>query len=493
MNRSILIVICDFLLISLLAFSTIDQEALEGDMANRRVKLDLSMNSGESRQDLASVMKLALDDERQARDQLLGELERNRGVIGQQQAAIEERQRQLAERERQFRTVQQTVQTNELRARQLAQEKSALEERIQSAQSSLQNLQKAVSASGNEALVSRELAAVTRDELRRERERTAALQEQLGQLEKSNQLVEVEKRRLASELLVVEAEKRAAADQAVRMQDEVKVVREEKERLTQHAEKLADGVKTLAGKSGDLAREIRENRPLTANSLFSEFVTNRVDARFYAFRPGMLGFDHLRKRETELILTSDGTNHYALCHVDETAVSLSNPASDWLSLTGAMVRNVAQVPIRSLSFALMDPRVVLIPLTAAQAGELGCKVYRIAAEPFKFQEAVLVGAREGYYGECKFEIDLAAPQYVKMDRSVLRGLFGKFNPSRGDLVLSKTGELLGIMVNNTYCLRLYNFSTVASLEFGQDVREQHTGELLSRLHLLVSQLPAKLQ
>ena len=50
------------------------------------------------------------------------------------------------------------------------------------------------------------------------------------------------------------------------------------------------------------------------------------------------------------------------------------------------------------------------------------------------QDAVLVGAREGYYGESKFQIDLSTPNYVKMDRNSFKGLFGKFNPSRGDLV-----------------------------------------------------------
>jgi hypothetical protein len=30
-----------------------------------------------------------------------------------------------------------------------------------------------------------------------------------------------------------------------------------------------------------------------------------------------------------------------------------------------------------------------------------------------------------------------------MDRNSLKGLFGKFNPSRSDLVFSRTGELLG--------------------------------------------------
>ena len=117
-----------------------------------------------------------------------------------------------------------------------------------------------------------------------------------------------------------------------------------------------------------------------------------------------------------------------------------------------------------MSFDAQDPRVVMMPVTRADAQKLGCKVYRLSSDPYKFQDAVLVGADEGYYGECNFQIEMNTPQYVKLDRSLLKGLFGKFNPSRGDLVFSRAGELLGIMVNNTYCLMIHDFAA------GGDVR-----------------------
>ena len=115
---------------------------------------------------------------------------------------------------------------------------------------------------------------------------------------------------------------------------------------------------------------------------------------------------------------------------------------------------------------------VVVPIDATQARQLGGKVYKIAPDPFKFSDAVLVGANEGYYGECKFQIDLTTPQYVKMDRSLFRGLFGKFDPSRGDLVLSKTGEVLGIMVNNEYCAVLGKITPIATLQCGDNLRAQ---------------------
>jgi len=179
--------------------------------------------------------------------------------------------------------------------------------------------------------------------------------------------------------------------------------------------------------------------------------------------------------------------------VQDTPLSFGYPGTDWDGITGTLARNGASVPIQSLSFYQMDPRVVFMPVPAAQAQQLGGKAYKMSSDPFKFQDAVVVGAQEGYYGECSFQVDLSTPLYVKMDRNSLKGLFGKFNPSRGDLVFSRTGELLGVMANNTYCLMIKNFSPTATIEFAKDVRNQQTGETLSRLYTLIAGLPYRLQ
>src|SRR5258706_9559680 len=116
---------------------------------------------------------------------------------------------------------------------------------------------------------------------RKQIEQAAALQQQLAMLAQSNAMVLSEKQRLAGQLQVAEVEKRHATEQATRMQEQVKVEREEKA-------KLVEGVKTLASKSGELAQEIRENRPLASNTIFNDFATNRVQARFTASRPGLI-------------------------------------------------------------------------------------------------------------------------------------------------------------------------------------------------------------
>src|SRR6185436_10461442 len=177
-----------------------------------------------------------------------------------------------------------------------------------------------------------------------------------------------------------------------------------------------------------------------------------------------------------------GSQNYALFHVEDTPLLLWNPGTDWRRLTAVLARgNVAFAGVR-IAFLAQDPRVVVIPIGEAQAKQLGAKIYKVAPDPFKFQDAIIVGATEGYYGECKFQIDLATPQYVKVDRSLIRGMFGKFNPSRGDLVLSRTGEVLGIMVNAEYCAVLNKIVPTRTIQLGNEIASQQTGQLLAQLY-----------
>lgn len=477
MNRSILIVICDFLLVSLLAFSTVDINKVSDQSSVRAINLNVATNQVDNRNDLAAVMRLALDEERKNRDQLLGELTRTRDAAGKQQSL-------LTEREKQFQALQEQLQNREQESQKLQQDQSNLQQELTASQTNILALSQQLQSSVSDAVLSKEKLAAMEAEMKKQVDQASALQQQLAQLAKTNQAVLTEKQQLANQLLVAETEKRAATQQVALMQDQVKAEREEKA-------KLAEGVKALASNSGELAKEVRENRPLASNMIFNDFVTNRVEARFDGVRSGVTGSE--KRRDTETVLVSDGSNTFALCHVQDTPVTLWNPGADWEYLSGTLTRNTTTVPINSMCFHLRDPRVVLLPVTKPQARQLGCKVYHISTEPYKFQDAVLVGAREGYYGECKFEIDLTTPDYVKLDRSVLKGLFGKFNPSRGDLVFSRNGELLGIMANSTYCMMLRSFDAGASFQFGQEVRQQHTGGTLSLLYSQVTQLPFKLQ
>lgn len=470
MNRSILIVICDFLLISLLAFSTVDINKVGEEGAARPLGAAPLTNAPPSNGELAAVMQLALEDEQRQRELLQGELAATRQTSSEREQALQHSQKELAaSRERLQATEQQRVN---------------LQDQFSTAQTNLARLNQQLQLGTAEAQAAKAKLSAMEAELQKRAEAAAALQTQLSQLASSNQAVLNEKQQLASRLQVVEVEKRHATEQVVAMKEQVKVEREEKARLV-------EGVKALATNSTQLAQEIRENRPLAPNTIFDEFMANRVRARFAATRPGL--FDTDKQKTTDLVFVAHGSNIFALCHVEDTPLTFWIPGVNWRTLTGTLSREQAEIPIGSLSFLLQDPRIVFVPVSQTQAKQLGAKVYQLSTTPFKFQDAVLVGTADTYYGECRFEIDPGTPAYVKLDRSLLRGLFGKFNPSRGDLVFSKTGELLGIMANSTYCLLVKNFDATATFTFGPDIRSQKTGDTLAALYTVVHQLPLKLQ
>ena len=75
MNRSILIVICDFLLLSLLTFST-DMNHIASDDTQRSARQDVATNEVvQPGKDLMAMMNQALADERKGREQLQETLE----------------------------------------------------------------------------------------------------------------------------------------------------------------------------------------------------------------------------------------------------------------------------------------------------------------------------------------------------------------------------------------------------------------------------------
>src|SRR6266568_3799703 len=100
MNRSILIVICDFLLLSLLTFST-DLSKMAGDDegAAASAKVDAVPKSDSSGKDLAAVMKLALAEEQKNREQLQADLAKAREDARQQQAQFAQQTQQLQQKQ----------------------------------------------------------------------------------------------------------------------------------------------------------------------------------------------------------------------------------------------------------------------------------------------------------------------------------------------------------------------------------------------------------
>src|SRR5580698_5771357 len=95
MNRSILIVICDFLLLSLLTFST-DINRMADENTRPPTKVVVATNAAPAGADLAAALKLALEEQRQGQVQLQQQLAAARAEAAQRQAQLGQREQASA-------------------------------------------------------------------------------------------------------------------------------------------------------------------------------------------------------------------------------------------------------------------------------------------------------------------------------------------------------------------------------------------------------------
>lgn len=467
MNKTLLLIICDFLLLNLLALTR--WEKAEPAQATRTPVPELGANAVTKDQDLVDAMRQSLTDERTTREQLAEKL-------SAADAALAAREQSL--------TAAQA-------------EKSQLATTLTEAQRAAADLGKKFAVATQEATMTKDqLAQLQRElaekqaEAERQKQALAALEKQQAE-ERATARKQIEGLTMA--VVVGEQQKKELSERAAELKTQVEAERSERIKVQETTTQLAQGVGQLATKSGELTKEIRDNRPINVNVLFNDFLANRVSTTFTASRKGLFGMN-TRNRESNTVLVTDGRQTYALLHIADTVFSYGEPGSDWEKVSVEFSRPSGyRGSAGTVQFLAQDPRIVVLPVDAAQAAALGAKVYSLAADPFKFPEAVLIAGGGKGYGEVGFKLDASQPGFVRVDNRFFKRLFGDFAPSRGDLVFGKTGELLGIMVNSDYCAVLKDFTPLQSIRTGDEILAQHTGPILDALSARVMALPLKLQ
>jgi len=471
MNKTLLLIIIDFLFLNLIALT--QWEKVEISRPPAPVGPQVAAEPGEGptpvENDLLEAMKLSLADEASRREALSEKL-------ASTEVELEQRSRNLsqvaAERERLDSELAETKRTA-----------SMLSDQIQ----------RQLEQAARDASLSKEQM----DRLRRELEAKQAEAERqaaaIAQLEEQRAQAAEKIQGLTVAVKVAEQEKQLLKETAETFRQQAEVEREERAKVQQTTVQLAEGVGQLAEKSGELTKEIRENRPINANVLFNEFMSNRVTTSFHAFRQSFLGPIN-RNSETRTIFVTDGEKIYALLHINDTPFSLREPSADWEKLTITFTRGGSyRSTVPRMDFLSLDPRLIALPVDENQAAALGVKIYQTALEPFKFPDAVLIDGGGTGYGEVSFKLDPTHPGYVRVDNRLMKRLFGDFSPSKGDLVFSKTGELLGIMVNNDYCVLVSNFLPSRTILTGDDIKSQMTGDILNAMAARYKALPLRLE
>jgi hypothetical protein len=463
MNKTLLLFIVDFLFLNLIALTR--WERAEPAHPRQPPVNEISANTVSKDQDLVEAMRQSLADEQLSRK------------------AVEEK---LADADS-------TLSAREHSLGQLQSDSLKLTAQLVDTQKSQADLNMRYQAQTQEDSLTRSQLAQIQRELEDKKAEAERQKQALADLEaqKADALKRIEG--LTVQVAVGEHEKAQLVEKATDLQNQVQTERTERVKVEQETTQLAQGVGQLAQNSGELTQEIRVNRPISANVLFNDFLANRVEATFSATRKGLLG-NTTKDRDTKTVFTTDGKQVYALLEVDDTPFSFGEVGADWRKISVQFDRPPDYHSSGSLiEFLQADPRVVVVPVDASQVAALGAKVYPLAADPFKFPDAVLISGDGKGYGELGFKLDADHRGYVRVDNKLFRRLFGDFAPTRGDLVFSKGGELLGIMVNSDYCALLGDFTPMTTIPSGQESPPEHTGGLLDALSARVHQMPIELQ
>ena len=472
MNKTLLLILCDFLLLTLLALTRWESAEPPRPTQPQQSVPGPAVNAATKEQDLVETMRQSLADERAVREELAQKL-------SSADAALAAREQNLA-------------QLRSERAK-LAEERNAVSATLTETQRAAAELSQKVASATQEATMTKEQLAQLQRELAERQAEADRQRIALANLEKQHADARKQIEGLTLAVVVSEQEKKTLRETAANLKGQVEVERTERIKVQETATQLAQGVGQLAEKSGELTKEIRENRPINANVIFNDYLENRVTASFNATRRVFIG-SPTRAKEASTVLVTDGRQVYALLHVADTIFSYGENGIDWESLSVQLSRGgAARGAPGAVQFLAHDPRVVVLPIDAQQATALGAKIYPLAADPFRFPEAVLIDGGGRGYGEVAFKLDPSDPNFVRVDNRLMRRLFGDFSPKRGDLVFAKSGELLGIMVNNDYCALIKNFAPAMTIQPGPDIRAQNTGELFDALIARVRSLPLKLQ
>ena len=444
MNKTLLLILCDFLLLNLLALTRWDKTETPPPQP-------VASRSASAQDDVVAALRLTLEEEKSNREKLAHDLATTRDESRSRAAVLDQARARTTE----------------------------LSERLQKTEQEASRL-----------------AQQTQVETERSRAALEAAKAEAETLRQAKEKLRSEADALRSQLTVAEVQAKSAEEKMKLTTASLRQAEEEKKKLIEQNQSLSQGVTQLAEKSGQMSKEIREYRPVAPNALYADYLSRRALVRLMAERPSVQN-KRTRRTESRALLLSDGTRTAALVAIDQTPFHLEDAGGSWDSLTGTLTlpppANFPK-PLAVLeSIKGSDPRLLLAPVELPPAEKQPELAYRIASDPFRFPKALLISPSGKGYGECTFKLEPSFPGYLEMDSRFLNRLQGEYAPEAGDIVLSLNGEFLGMMVNDQFCALVPSLEPGPVLPLDSKGASRGAGETLATLKKRASALDLRLQ
>lgn len=494
MSRSLLLVICDFLLLSLLALARFDQPedelATPELSAEERAAADAAVD-----RDFVDILRMSLEAERTGTEELAQTLEQTREALLSREEVLREREARLSEVELtaeqlagRHAAAEKARAEAEAERQRLARESDDAQRRLREADEERVMLARTLAEAKEASATSSERLRSMQEEMQRQQRQLETLQAERERLERERRIADQERFAMESRLQVAQTEARVFATTLETARADIEATREEKRAILQTTDRLAEGVGVLADSTRSIQDEVKQLQPQSLNALFDRYRRNRVRLTFETQESALLGTVR-RSYQVDTLLVTDGERTYALAPINETPFNTSGLRSVDAQLEmGGRIFRIPQV-----GFLAADPRIVAVAVPNSLPVETGVEAFSLAKDPLRHPEAVLISSGQDYYGESPFRLDSANPRYVRFRTDLFSRIFGEFSPRRGDLVLAKTGDFLGIMVNNQYALVVPALSSRVSLSLGERFETARADEVRRMVSTATSALQSDLR
>jgi hypothetical protein len=499
MNRSLLLVVCDFLLLSILALARFDvpKDAVIAQDDQKVVSKEVveRISDGENYDDVVAELEAT-------NETLLENLSSDKDDLVEQklklEAEIAQRQKELEQKEAEIASKDAVIQGNEEALDQAKKEAEALaaqreeiarkrEELLQSNAASKKELELLAKNLEQAKKKSEELA-----ELKSEKEKEAeaarlelaasverAKAQELAAAEAKALLIEEKKR--SDELLASTAkidqkidtlnkgldgvgqDIKTVGEGLVGVGEKISNVSEDVSSVKEGVSKVEKDVQESVEVQKENFRKLNERQTRSVNEIFTRYELNKVTLELtYTYKTGILQTDREEKFSVETILMVDGKFVYALVHAKESPFRVENSPRKLVAVTGQITGAKLETPLQVKEIAFMDdPRILIVPLYAnpQDLTNSGIELFQAPSNPFLFDDAVVVDVKDNRFGQTKCLRDEQDGRYIEVDENHFAFLTGAFNPGKGDLVFSQKAELLGIMVNGDFAFHVKNLGS----------------------------------
>lgn len=524
MNKTLMLVICDFLLLSMLALARFDPPEEKPE-----VTLNATASSATAEAELIELLEESLQSELTSRENLTGDLTETREDLQAKARALEEREAALEATRKDLK--QKSAEAKQLAAtkaqikaekQQLAEEKARVEEeRTQLAHrfdDTRTELEKANSERVELATTLgqvKEESSVTKERLAQTEEALIAREIALAEREAALKAAEEEKDRLAQEseqlnrkLEVAKAERRLLEQNLAQEQQEKQQLQAEKEAAFARAERLGErvselgegvtqigeGVSTIQAASEKIQEEIEASRPQTMSEIFTRFQSNRATIQFTSMERNAFGILKQRNYESKSILISDTDGRiHLVTHTNNTPFAFSKNPNNLSAISLKVSLAGRSLTINQVGFLGTDPRLLFIPLPKRVVTSEGLETFPLALQPERWEEAVLVKNDESNFGSAGFRRLTSSDRFLKIDRPALGELFAEFASSRGDLAFTKNGQFIGALTDTNHAVVINAFLAAGIVNIGSNYNAAEHKTTMDRLKDRLRKLPEEVQ